>query len=42
MTKVKFLAFENFPRKKCDPMDFFDGQKISHIKLEIITEGKTF
>ena len=42
MTKVKFLAFENFPRKKCDPNDFFDERKISHIKMEINTEGKTF
>ena len=43
MTKVKFLAFGNFPRKKCDPNDFFDEYKISHsMRLEINTEGKTF
>ena len=42
LKKVKFLAFGNFPRKKCDPNYFFDENRISHMRLEIYTEGKTF
>ena len=42
LKKVKFLAFGNFPGKKCDPNYFFDENRISHMRLEIYTEGKTF
>ena len=37
-----FSPLRIFQEKKCDPNNFFDENKISHMRLEMITEGKTF
>ena len=41
MKKAKILTIKKFPRKKCGANELF-GEKISHIRLEINTEGMTF